>query len=233
MSYKSQDEISYALGAFATRELLKYRPSVLQKIYLHKDLKPSTDIDEILKSARRLGVSIEENSHKIENVSKKENVFVMGEFTKYPCKLGAGSQIVLYNPSDMGNLGTIFRAALGFGFKNIVLISPCADYFHPKTVRASMGAMFGLNIVEFPSFEEYAKNYSEIKKYLFMLDGDTILQDLKPSAGDVALVFGNEASGLPVSVKKYGEPVFIKHSNEIDSLNLAISASIAMFKFSK
>lgn len=233
MSYKRQDETSFALGAFATSELIKYRPSALRKIYLHKDLKMSADIEEILKNARNLGVSIEQNNHKIENISKKENVYVMGEFEKYSDKLGAGNQIVLYNPSDMGNLGTIFRTALGFGFKNIVLISPCADRFNPKTVRASMGAVFGLNIVEFESFEEYVSKFKDIKKYLFMLDGNTILQALTPNAEEVALVFGNEASGLPASVKQYGEPVFIKHSNEIDSLNLAISASIAMFKFSK
>ena len=72
MSYKRQDETSFALGAFATSELIKYRPSALRKIYLHKDLKMSADIEEILKNARNLGVSIEQNNHKIENISKKE-----------------------------------------------------------------------------------------------------------------------------------------------------------------
>lgn len=233
MAYKKEDNISYSLGSFATMELLKYRKNAVKKIYLHKDIKQSADIDELLAIAKSANIPCEQNSHKIENISKKENVYCMGEFEKYEDTLGDGNQIVLHNPSDMGNLGTIFRTALGFGFKNIVLISPCADRFNPKAVRASMGAVFGLNVVEFSSFEEYAEKYKDIKKYLFMLDGNTILQDLEPKNEKIALVFGNEATGLPQNVKKFGEPVFIKHTNAIDSLNLAISASIAMFKFSK
>lgn len=47
-----------------------------------------------------------------------------------------------------------------------------------------------------------------------------------------SLVFGNEGSGLPVSFAAYGTPVRIRQSNEIDSLNLSIAASIGMYSFS-
>lgn len=233
MAYKKEDTVSFALGAFPTMELLKCKPQFARKIYLHKNLTMTEDVKKIIDLAQKNGVLVENNSKIIENISKKDNVYIMAEFEKFDCKIGEDNQIVLHNPSDMGNVGTILRTALGFGFKNIIMIAPCVDIFNPKVVRASMGAVFSLNIVIFDSFKAYIERFADIKKYLFMLDGNTILQDLTTSSEPCALVFGNEASGLPAEIKKYGTPVFIRHSNEIDSLNLAISASIAMFKFSK
>ena len=232
MAYKRENSTSYALGAFATLELIKYRPSEIVKIYTHKSMKVSQDIEKIISFAKSHNIQVVENSHLIENISKKENIYIMGEFRKYTSELKSGNQIVLYQPSDMGNLGTICRTSLGFGVDNIVLITPCADIFNPKTIRASMGAVFGLNIVEYDSFESYAK-VNDIKKYLFMLGSKQTLQDLVVPNEPVALVFGNEASGLPKSVLKFGTPIFIRHNDKIDSLNLANSVAIALFKFSK
>lgn len=233
MAYKKENDTSFTLGAFPTMELLRKKPEKVKKIYLHKDLTKSEDIEKIINLAQKYNIVCETKSHLIENISKKDNVYIVAEFEKYIDKIDKNNQIVLYNPSDMGNVGTIFRTALGFGFKNIIMIAPCVDYFNPKVIRASMGAVFSLNVVVYDSFEKYVADFPKIDKYLFMLDGNNILQELNAPSTTFALVFGNEASGLPADIKKYGTPVFIRHSNEIDSLNLAISASIAMFKFSK
>ena len=53
---------------------------------------------------------------------------------------GASNHIVLVNPSDMGNLGTIIRTAVGFGFTDIGIISPAVDAYNPKVIRGSMGS---------------------------------------------------------------------------------------------
>ena len=42
---------------------------------------------------------------------------------------------------------------------------------------------------------------------------------------------GNEGSGLPHAFAQLGTPVRIQHSDKIDSLNLAIAASIGMYVF--
>ena len=57
--------------------------------------------------------------------------------------------VVLVNPADMGNLGTVARTMAGFGFGELAVVTPAADVFHPKTVRASMGALFRLNVARF------------------------------------------------------------------------------------
>ena len=58
-------------------------------------------------------------------------------------------------PSDMGNLGTIIRTAVGFGCTDIGIISPAVDAYNPKVIRGSMGSFFKVNLQYFDSFEEY------------------------------------------------------------------------------
>ena len=50
--------------------------------------------------------------------------------------------IVLENVQDPGNVGTVLRTADAFGMDMVVLCGACADPYNPKTVRASMGAIF-------------------------------------------------------------------------------------------
>ena len=93
----------------------------------------------------------------------------------------AGGHIVLENPGDMGNLGTIIRTAAGFGLRDIVLVgSKCADVISPKTVRASMGAVFAVRIAHFDTFAGYRSRYGDGRDcYPFMLKGAVSLADLE------------------------------------------------------
>ena len=72
--------------------------------------------------------------------------------------LQEGNHVVLVNPGDMGNMGTIMRTMLGFNYYNLAIIRPGVDVFDPRVLRASMGAMFHLNIEYFDSFEDYGKS---------------------------------------------------------------------------
>lgn len=50
--------------------------------------------------------------------------------------------IVLEGVQDPGNVGTVIRTANAFGVDAVILTGACADLFNPKTVRATMGAIF-------------------------------------------------------------------------------------------
>ena len=84
------------------------------------------------------------------------------------------------------------------------------------------------------SFEEYMEQFPQHQIYTFMLKGEHYLHDIheKPN-GPFSLVFGNEATGLPDRFLDYGESVLIKHSGEIDSLNLSIAFGVAAHTFSQ
>ncbi|NOQ50555.1 MAG: RNA methyltransferase [Mycoplasmataceae bacterium] len=136
--------------------------------------------------------------------------------------------VILENVNNPNNLGAIARSALAFGFDAIFLMGESVFQYNEKTIRSSQGAVFTMPIIEISNLKkldkftlfyfilnETAKNYQEI--------------ELNKKIG---LVFGNEAKGLSSTLIKnnFNNSVYIPIKN-IDSLNLAIAASIAMVKF--
>ena len=233
-AYKKEENISYTFGAFPTMELLQNKIDKVTKLIIHEKLDASSeDLENILNLAKKNNVPIERNGKLIEKLSKKGNVYIVGVFKKYEMQVdNKKPQVVLVNPSDMGNLGTIIRVMTGFGIKDLVVITPCVDYFDPKVIRASMGSIFHINIQAFSSFEEYEK-VNKNPKYPFMLQASTSLAKLENIVEPYSLVFGNEATGLSDSYLQKGTPLIIKHSHDIDSLNLSMSVGIALFHFTK
>ena len=199
---------------------------------LHSKLKVSDDIQKLIDLCDAKNIEIRYDDKTINKIVDKENCFVVGVFKKFIGKNVDDKHIVLVNPSDMGNMGTIMRTMLGFDIKNLIIIRPCVDVFNPKVIRASMGAIFSLNIVEFDNCDEYL-NSNRNKKFFFMLNGKKELGKFKNQHEKFDLVFGNEASGLPEYLIDHDESVVIRHSKNIDSLNLPISVAMAIYEFSK
>lgn len=242
--YQAKMDHSYTLGAFPTIELLKNRPQYVQKVMFHPDMNSEEQKEIITKLCEENHILLEVNKKDTEKIRDKDNCYCIGVFSKFQDELdGTKNHVILVNPSDMGNLGTIIRTCIGFGIKDIAIVEPAADYFNPKVVRASMGALFQMRISKFSSFDEYRANYESLKDestlskrafYPFMLKGATTLQSLEIRKGQsYGLIFGNESSGLPDDFARVGQSVFIKHENTIDSLNLSMAVGIALYEFSK
>ena len=231
-TYKKDAEYSYTLGAFPTIELLKTRPEEVLEVYVHSTF---TDTETIEKLAKPYGIPVLRQDKVINKLSDKENCFVVGILKKYQDVLQADkSHVVLVNPSNMGNMGTIIRTAIGFGIKDLAIISPGVDVFHPKTIRASMGALFRINCQYFKSFEEYEAAYPEHEIFCFMLNAKrqlTVNNCPKPKL--FSLVFGNEATGLDDSFLEKGTSIIIPQSEEVDSLNITIAAGVGMYLFTQ
>ncbi|HWT74681.1 MAG TPA: TrmH family RNA methyltransferase [Mobilitalea sp.] len=228
--YKKDADYSYTLGAFPTYELIKAKPKQVRKILVDSSF---TDLEKLNKLCSEYNISIEINNKLIQKLRDKENSYVAGIFDKYECSMKADKpHIVLVNPSNMGNLGTILRTAVGFGIYDIAIILPGADIYNPKTVRSSMGALFRLNFTQFQSFEEYRQQFPEHEIFTFMLNGEKTLslRDC-PKAELYSLVFGNEATGLDDSYLSVGSSIFIPQSPDVDSLNLTIAVGIGAYVF--
>ena len=229
--YKRESEYSFSLGIFPTFELINKKTEQVECVFVHSKLKHGEDIDKLFKLCKKHNIEVIQDDKQISKLSDKDNCFVVGVFRKYSNKLQGNRHVVLDNPSDMGNIGTIMRTMLGFGVKDLVVITPCVDYFSPKVVRASMGAVFSLNVVEFSSIDEYL-NSNNLDKYFFMLNGKYNLGSFETPKDNYALVFGNEARGLDNRLlNANGKSVVIKHTDNIDSLNLPISVGMAIYEF--
>jgi len=230
--YKKDFTYSYALGIYTTIELLSARPNQVESVYAHSEYR---EVERLQNLCRELSVEVKRDDKIFNRVSQKENSYVLGIFSKYACKLSdTKPHVVLVNPSDMGNLGTIARTLAGVNITNLAIITPTADYWNPKAIRASMGALFHLEIEAFSSFTEYRECYKSHAIYPFILDGDIVLGlDSCPQNEQYSLVFGNEATGLDESFRKEGTSIQIPQSGITDSYNLAVSTGIGAFIFAK
>ena len=231
--YKREDPVSYALGITLTFEMLKFAPNSSRRVYIHSQMERGEAFAKLETLCKSLNIPMEFSDKPFNILSQKENCYVIGEFEKFSRKLsGSDSHIVLVNPSNAGNMGTIMRSATGFGVTNLAIIRQAVDPFDPKTVRASMGAIFRMNVEEFSSFDEYKQKYSERNLYPFMLKAKKKLPETEFKE-PFSLIFGNEATGLPDSFLNEGTSVIIPHSDRIDSLNITIAASIAVYEATK
>lgn len=231
MKYDKKSDTSFSIGIFATIELLNARLENVVGIYYSNKIKLNEKVQEIFDFCKKNNIPLLERTKFVESVAGKENVFLIGEFRKYNSTICQGNHLVLVNPSDMGNIGTIFRTCLGFGIKDIAIIKPCVDFFDPKVIRASQGAIFKQNIQTFDSFDEYANQFVDNQKYMFCLDGSVELQGLQVKKTPYSLVFGNEATGLPKNIARLGIGIKIRQGKDIDSFNLAISVAMALYEF--
>lgn len=126
---------------------------------------------------------------------------------------------------DPGNLGAIFRSAAAFGFQEVLLGPGCADPFHPKALRGSMGAAFLLPIRRIEGFQPDAGRW-------YALDGGPGAVPLAEAdlSEPLRLWVGNEGHGwqgvsLPPEVARLAIPI-----RGVESLNAAVAAGIACFE---
>ncbi len=229
--YKKGMEYSYTMGAFPTYELIKTRPDLVLHVFVHS----SFDKDELEKECHRHNLPMTVNDKMIQKLGNKENIYVIGVFKRFDCELDKSrSHLMLVNPGNMGNLGTILRTAVGFGIKDIAIINPGSDIFNPKVVRSSMGALFRLRFQYFDSFEEYRSIYTKQELFPFMLNATRQLTaDQCPKPELFTLIFGNEATGLDDSFLTIGTSVIIPQTEEVDSLNLTIAVGIGLYLFTR
>ncbi len=140
------------------------------------------------------------------------------------------SDKVLYldDVSDPGNLGTILRTALAFGYDDVILSKNCCSIYNEKTLQASQGAIFKLNIVTDLDLSKLKANGYQI--LATEIKGSISLEEVsKPEK--LVLVLGNEAHGVSESILKLADKRIRIDIKNIESLNVAIAGAIAMFKF--
>ena len=233
-SYQRELDYSYAPGIFPSLEAMNKRPKIVRRLLISSKGEGREGVGKLVSLAEERRIRVEIADKALARISGKENCFAAAVFEKCPADLGAQARhIVLHHISDQGNLGTILRTALGFGYHDIAIIRPAADVYDPKVVRSSMGALFSLRVREYEDFDAYRREFPGHAAYPFMLDGSMQLAEATKRTDErpVALIFGNEGAGLPPEFGKIGTPVRIPSSDEVDSLNLAVAAAIGMYQF--
>jgi TrmH family RNA methyltransferase len=133
--------------------------------------------------------------------------------------------VYLHGIGDPGNVGAVLRSALAFGAASVALGPGCADPFGPRSVRASMGAVFAMPVarVDGPG----ALPGERIA--LVPRAGDALAG---PAEGEVTLVVGAEREGLPADVVAACDRT-VHISIAAESLNAAMAATVALYELTR
>lgn len=142
-------------------------------------------------------------------------------------------KFLLCGIQDPGNLGTMIRSANAFGIDELILSEDCADLYHPKTVRAAMGALFRQRI---SVCADLPASIEALRKQGYTVYAATLNEASRPLTSvdvtaQVCFAVGNEGHGLPPSViDACNGAVIIPMQPDTESLNAAVAASILMWE---
>lgn len=138
--------------------------------------------------------------------------------------------ILLEDIKDLGNLGTIIRTGVAFGVDAIVLYGDSVDIYNPKIVRASVGNLWKVPILNISSFDELKKIFDKYEKVATLPRAKYLLQNFK-SKYPILLMFGSEANGLSDDLVNFSTTsIKIEMADTVESLNLATSVAVIAYK---
>lgn len=142
--------------------------------------------------------------------------------------------LLLDGVQDPGNLGTILRTADAFSLDAVILCEGCADPFAPKTVRATMGAIFRQPLYHIPLAEAVrALSARGLPVYAAALEPDSVPATALDLHG-AAVIVGSEGRGVTQqALSLCTRKVIIPMRGRAESLNAGVAASILIWEMTR
>ena len=199
----------------------------LEKIFVDKNKKSEYNFaDEILIE------TVEPVLKKLSTTESAPESVAVGVQKKYDKNILKNSKkvLLLEDIKDVGNLGTIIRSAVAFGADAIVLFGESVDIYNPKCVRASVGNLWKLPIVEISNLQALKDLFANFERIATLPRAENLLKTFKLQTPAV-IMFGSEANGLSQELIDFStNSVKIEMAETVESLNLATSVSVIMYE---
>lgn len=253
-AYRAELPFTYAFGRFSAAEALARRPEDVLAFRWHGSL-PGEQLRPLLGAAEAAGVPARRDDATVERLRRNATVLCLAQVRKRADRLAPErDHVVLVNPSHPGNVGSAMRSLVAFDLLDLALVAPRLDEWGAYVVRASVGLRFALRCQVFGSFAAYLSEHGktaaaaavvgtasslrpvERALYLFDARGERELDEVS-FLSPFALVFGPEwssgwderVSGGAGQALPRACSVRIPQGNQVESLNLATSVSIAAY----
>jgi RNA methyltransferase, TrmH family len=131
---------------------------------------------------------------------------------------------------DPGNIGTLLRSAAGAGVDHVVIAPETVDPYHPRAVRAAMGAYMRVPFSHrsWPYLAPILRRYRVIG--LADADGDAVYDRVRWTSSS-AIVIGGEAFGASVDARREATMrISIPLTGGVESLNAGVAGSLLLFE---
>ncbi len=144
--------------------------------------------------------------------------------------------LLLDEINDPHNLGAMIRSAYMFGVTAVVICKRGGCSVTPTAIKASAGAAVKLPIVRVSNMGEAVRRLKENMVFVYASDAGGAPIDRMDYTGKIALIMGNEGSGVSPLLKKLcdGHVSIPQRSDDtIDSLNVSVAAGIILQRMSR
>lgn len=141
-----------------------------------------------------------------------------------------GTYVLLDGVQDPGNVGAIMRTANAFGINAVILTGACADPYNPKSLRASMGAVFRQSFFTADA-EQLTVYREEGARFVAAAPGAGGRNVTEVDLSGAVISIGSEGAGLSAEVLSLcGETITIPIATGCESLNAAVAAAVIMWE---
>lgn len=184
---------------------------------------------------------MEKLSDKEEETSELIAVVKMAENNLSRIRIKKDLLVVVFDrPSSHGNLGALIRSCEALKADGLIITGHAVDLYDPRTIRASMGTLFAVPTLRFPSHHELMPWFQWLRRELpaFQIIGSTAKADRLAEEVDftrpTVLLIGNETFGLSNSYKEICDSFCrIPMYGGITSFNVACAASIILYEIDR
>jgi TrmH family RNA methyltransferase len=144
---------------------------------------------------------------------------------------GTQSLLVAFDGvSDPGNVGTMVRTCDWFGVDGILLGRNSVELYNPKVLRATMGGVFHVPIVQGVDLLSTASQAKGLGYRVYVTDqnSETHFDRVKYSNKSL-IVFGNEAWGVSDQLKQLADTaISIRRYGAGESLNVGVACGVVL-----
>ena len=138
--------------------------------------------------------------------------------------------VALHRVRDPGNLGTIVRTADAAGCGGVILVGECCDPYSVEAVRATMGSIFAVPLVQASEAEFAAWRAGWPGSVVGTLLTATVDHRTADYRKPALVLMGNEQQGLTPDLAALCDvAVKIPMRGRADSLNLSVATGIMIY----
>lgn len=194
--------------------------------------KYQTQADELIKKADVAYIITDEVATKLSDTVATQGIFAVCKMQNNSQAQVKGKVITLDNVQDPSNMGAVVRTAEALGIDAIITYQGC-DIYNPKALRASMGSMLRVNIVDTDDLQSCLNQLKAQGFKVYSTVPDSSAQNITSVnfENDCICVIGNEANGVEENIKALSDGLItIPMLGRAESLNASVAASITMWE---
>ena len=177
--------------------------------------------------------SLEVSKEVLYKIAKREDVGYIGVSDLIKDNDDYGDRIVILDHlQDPLNIGRIMEVCGLFGFDSLILSENCADIYNEKCLDNCKGNLYRLKIAH----KELLNEIKKLQDKGFTVYGTGLRNNTRElyetdRKEKVAVILGNEGSGVREEVMDACDEIIKIDMENIDSLNVGMAASIILYYF--